>query len=128
MSVKGRPTSRECLKKIKAAQEKILQSDWAPAERTKLLANFEELDLWTSEEHTDALQTAIQEVKPEDYAGSYPPLRSYEEACKDAELFAFAWDSTQFSCRMYLKFCFVRGSLYMLSFHKDRPPKGGEEK
>ena len=128
MSVKGRPTARERLRKIKAAQEKIVQSDWAPAEQTKLLANFEELNLWTSEDFETALRAAIQEVKPEHYVGGYPPQRSYEKICKEAEMFAFAWDSTLFGCRMYLKFSLVRDSLYIFSFHKDRPPKGGEEK
>jgi len=36
----------------------------------KLLPEFDDLDRWTLEEQTEALAAALDEARPEDYAGS----------------------------------------------------------
>lgn len=62
----------------------------------------------------------MKEVKSSDYAGGRPPQKSYESKIKDCDLFAFAWDSTHMSERMYLKFVIKNENFYYVSFHKDR--------
>jgi len=115
-----RPSHGELQGKILKARGKIAAGDWLAASFEKLLPEFEELDLWTEEERNRALEMAADEVEPEHYAGQRPPQRSYEDACKGAELFAFAWHSRHYGRQMYLKFCFVKETLYIVSFHEDR--------
>jgi hypothetical protein len=119
-----RPSHSELLGKILKARGKLSQNDWAPASLKKLLPELKELDLWTTEEQSLALATAANEIRPEDYAGTRPPQESYEDPCEGAELFAFRWDSKHFKKRMYLKFCFVKETLYVVSCHEHRDRKG----
>lgn len=65
-----------------------------------------------------AVREALKEISPEEYRGPKPPLESYQEACKGAELYAFRWDSTRFKCAMYLKFCVFDDQLFIHSFHR----------
>jgi len=121
-----RPTHAELQGKILKARRKIAEGDWLAAEVRKLLPELELLDLWTAEEQTKALEIAVNEIRPEDYVGQRPPQRSYEEACKGAELFAFAWESRHMAKRLYLKFCLVKDTLYVVSFHEDKGRKEEE--
>ena len=120
-----RPSHRELLGKILTARAKVSNRDWAVADIAALLPEFEALDLLTSEEQNTALESAFNEIAPEHYAGHRPPQKSYEQVCAGAELFAFTWDSASFACQMYLKFCFVKDTLYIVSFHKSRT--GGDD-
>jgi hypothetical protein len=88
------------------------------ADIAKLLPEFHDLDRWTLEEQTEALAAALNEVGPEHCAGSRPPQKSYERTCKGAEVFAFAWESAHFGRKMCLKICFVKDTLYIVSFHR----------
>jgi hypothetical protein len=119
-----RPSHAETLGKILKARQKVAADDWLAADLAKLLPEFHDLDCWTLDEQTEALGTALGEVGPEHYAGSRPPQKSYERICKGAELFAFAWESAHFGRRMYLKICFVKDTVYIVSFH---PAKFGKE-
>ncbi len=121
----SRPSNRECYRKIQFALGKVRDGDWAPADASKLNSNFLDLDLITAEEQTRALMNALQEITPHDYKGSHPPQMSYEPLVRGAELFAFAWASSSFGCRMYLKFCVFREEVYFFSLHKER--QGGDE-
>jgi len=113
----GRPSHAEALGKILKARERVAAKDWLAADIAKLLPEFHDLDCWTLDEQTEALGAALGEVGPGHYAGSRPPQKSYERACKGAELFAFVWESAHFGRRMYLKICFVKETLYIVSFH-----------
>lgn len=126
-NVENRPSHREILKKLVAAREKVSAADWLAASLEKLLPEFDALDLVTLEEQNNALETALNEIAPEFYAGGRPPQRSYEDNCEGAEMFAFSWDSPHHGKRMYLKFCFVGETLYVVSFHEDREREGGRQ-
>ena len=121
-----RPSHAETLGKIARARQKVAARDWLAADIGKLLPEFHDLERWTLEEQTEALGAALDEVDPGHYAGSHPPQKSYERACKGAELFAFAWESAHFGRRMYLKICFVKDTLYLVSFHPEKPGKESE--
>lgn len=118
-----RPGHSELRGKILKARAKIAADDWFMASPEKQVAEFRDLNLWTEAEMTQALEVAANEIAPEHYAGTRPPQKSYEKACREAELFAFSWDSGHFRRRMYLKFCFVKETLFIVSFHQDRTPK-----
>lgn len=118
-----RPSHAECEGKIFKARAKVADDDWTPASPAKLLPEFAELALLTAEERQAGLLAALGEIRPEDYAGYRPPQTSYEEPCREAELFAFQWSSSHFKRGMYLKFCFVKETLYIVSFHESRVGK-----
>lgn len=121
-----RPSHAEVLGKIRKARQKVAAKDWLAADIGKLLPEFHDLDCWALEEQTEALAAALGEARPEHYAGSRPPQRSYERACKGAELFALVWESARFRRRMYLKVCFVKETLYIVSLHPAKFEKESE--
>jgi hypothetical protein len=119
----SRPSEKELWIKITAFREKVSAGDWAVVELLKNIPQFEALGCWTYEERTAALEAAGNEIRPEHYKGGHPPQHAYEQVCKHAELFAFRWESPHFKMVMYLKFCFVKQSLFLVSIHVDEPEK-----
>ena len=120
-----RPGHSELRGKILKARAKITTADWLMASPEKQLAEFHDLGLWTAAETREGLEAALNEIEPEHYAGVRPPQKSYEKACRGAELLAFSWDSAHFRRMMYLKLCFVKETLFVVSFHRHR--LAGEE-
>ncbi|HEV2960450.1 MAG TPA: hypothetical protein VG649_01395 [Candidatus Angelobacter sp.] len=108
-----RPSEKELRKKLEEAKMLIRQDRWSPASPGKLAANFSEIeeklniDATLSEDHKALLLAALDEIKVADYAGEHPPQKSYEPATKNVDMFAFCWQSSYFSERMYFKFCLV---------------------
>jgi hypothetical protein len=84
------------------------------------------LNCWTAEEQSLALEAAANEIAPEQYVGTHPPQKAYEEVCVGAELFAFLWKSKHFGGWMYFKFCFVKDTFFVVSIHEDKR-RGKEE-
>lgn len=113
-----RPSVKELTGKIRQAREKASGKQWMAADYRKLAAQFDELNCYTEEEQNQALEAALNEVQPGHYTGPRPPGKSHEEACKEAEMFAFAWESRHFACPMYVKFAFVQETLFLISLHK----------
>ena len=62
----------------------------------------------------------LDEISPDYYAGSRPPQRSYENAIKGADLFAFEWQSRLLKAKVYCKFALREGNLWLVSLHKSR--------
>jgi hypothetical protein len=116
----GRPSVKELLGKIEQAREHVAKDDWLPVDPLKVLPEFEDLECFTAGERQKALEAALNEINPEDYEGQRPPAKAYEQPCKNAELFAFCWHSTHFKKKMYLKFCFVQKTFYVVSIHRSR--------
>lgn len=78
------------------------------------------------EDISHVLLDILKEITPNDYAGSYPPQRSYEEEILQCELFSFRWISKRLGCRAYLKFAFKRDRMWLVSLHEDRKDEEGE--
>ena len=80
------------------------------------------------EDQRRILIAAIDEIRPEHYAGSRPPKQSYEQAIRDKELFAFRWTSAFFDDHdMYFKFC-IKGAgkdqrVFICSIHEHHENK-----
>jgi hypothetical protein len=119
----SRPSEKELWAKITRLREKLGADDWLVVDPLKLVPQFQALNLWTEDERSAALEAASNEIRPEHYKGGRPPLRAYERVCVEAELFAFAWKSVYFGKPMYLKFCFVKETLFLVSIHRDEPEK-----
>ena len=113
-----RPTEKELWKKIAKLRSAIASDSWQLASIEKVAPQLSSLGCVTAEETKDFLSAVAEEVEPKSYAGSKPPQKAYEPLCKEAELFAFCWQSQAANVRLYFKFCFVRESLYIVSIHK----------
>jgi hypothetical protein len=105
-----RPSLKELWGKINEARALVQKSRWAPAFPEKLKADFDELEgalgIETAlpEDQMAILMQALTEIQAADYAGTRPPMRSYERATRSLEMFAFRWKSAHFNCKMYFKF------------------------
>lgn len=95
----------------------LAEGEWYPANTFNLDADWRRLDLWSDEDRLDALRRAAGEVSLDDFDPPPPPSRSGEPACKGALMRAFVWTSASFNLRMYFKFAFHRGYLYIFSLH-----------
>ena len=119
-----RPSHKELKRKIETARRLLALGRWGAAENEKLWANFAELDLTLAEEQECALRAAFAELRPEFYYGTRPPTRSYEPAARDAEMFAFVWQSKHFGKAMYCKWAIVgsrrTARLVLFSLHPSR--------
>jgi hypothetical protein len=115
------PTHRELTKKLRMFVEQIAAGPVLIADPAKFRRDMQLLQIYTSEELSIELRSMASEVRPEHYVP--PPVRkiSYEEACKGAPMFDFAWDSIARRERMYLKFAVKAGRCMLLSCHPDAP-------
>lgn len=114
-----RPTYSELNQKIRQAKEAV-STDRVMLFRPFLLA-LDAHDLgYIYSEILSLLNDLLEEINPKDYAGQYPPQRSYEEEIFQSELFPFAWMSKRLGCRVYLKFSLKGKELWLISLHQER--------
>ena len=119
-----RPTYSEIQGKIKQAKEAIARDDFRVLKPSVVALDAFALGVHF-EEITSVLIGLLDEIKPGNYAGTYPPQRSYEDGISQRELFAFQWLSKRLGCVAYLKFAFEGSHLWLVSLHSDRvDPKG----
>lgn len=114
------PTKEQRQDALQRATAKIASYDWYAVDMPRLDKSLRALGVYGFNQIREALLSALKEIRPEDYCGSFPPEASYEEQTKDAPLFAFAWKSGAFGRPMYLKFCFHDDELYIVTFHQQR--------
>ena len=114
-----RPTPKELGKKIAAARAMILGWAWEPANPGKLMTQFGRLGLFSREEQGLALAAAAGELSAGNYAGHRPPQECTEEPFAEEEMFAFAWQSPHFGCRMYFKFVVGKTKCGVVSLHRE---------
>ena len=120
-----RPTYSELNQKIKQAKEAV-SADRVFLFRSYLLAG-DAFELgYVFSEILSLLAELLEEINPKDYAGQYPPQRSYEEEIFQSELFPFAWMSKRLGCRVYLKFTLKGKELWLISLHQERKHKREE--
>lgn len=119
-----RPTYSEIQRKIKQAGEAIARNDFRVLKPAIVALDAFELGIQI-EKIDSVLIELLDEIKPGNYAGTYPPQRSYEEELSQRELFAFRWLSKRLGCMTYLKFAFTGSHLWLVSLHPDRvDPQG----
>jgi hypothetical protein len=119
-----RPTYSEIQGKIKQAKEAIGRGEFRVLKPSIVALDAFELGIQI-EEMTSVLIELLDEIKPGNYAGTYPPQRSYEDGIFQRELLAFQWLSKRLGCMTYIKFAFEGSHLWLVSLHSDRvDPKG----
>jgi hypothetical protein len=114
-----RPTYSERHQKIKQAKESVARDKVIFFRHYLLAADAFELD-YNFSEIPNLLRGLLEEITPRDYAGAYPPQRSYEDELFRSELFPFAWMSKRLGCRVYLKFALKEGEMWLVSLHQER--------
>ncbi len=119
-----RPSHSEIQGKIKQAREVVFRNYFSLLKPSIIALEALELGI-QFEEINPVLVELLDEVQPRNYAGTYPPQRSYEDRISQSELFAFRWMSKRLGCMVYLKFTFKGNQLWLISLHVDRTdPKG----
>lgn len=115
-----RPTSRELCKKIAEAKTCLSERPGLFAHPAKAVGELEALNILDTKDIWELIQTFLAEIGPDDYAGTYPPMRSYEKTIEGNELFAFSWLSRKCEKRMYIKFALKNNRYYYVSLHEDK--------
>lgn len=113
-----RPTCREIDKRLKEAKEALENRCVAFANPGKVIGELMSLEIEATDETWELISKLINEIRPEDYQGAYPPLKSYETKIENHDLWAFSWHSYQLKQQMYLKFSIKAGFFYYVSLHK----------
>jgi hypothetical protein len=84
----GRPSHKEINRKIKEAKEAVSKNRISILNPVSLAVDALELGL-DVRSISNTLTGLLEEITPDQYAGLYPPQRSYKDEIKDCELFAF---------------------------------------
>ena len=114
-----RPSHKEISRKLKLAKEAVSENRISILNPVGVSADTLELGL-NLRTILNILSDLLEEIEPNDYAGQYPPQRSYEPEIKDCELLAFQWLSKKLGCRVYLKFTIKGDQLWLVSLHQAR--------
>jgi hypothetical protein len=119
-----RPSHKEISRKLKLSKEAVSENRISILNPVSVAADTLELGL-NLRNISNILSDLLEEIEPNDYAGQYPPQRSYEDEIKDCELLAFRWLSKKLGCRVYLKFTLKETRLWLVSLHEDRKETAG---
>jgi hypothetical protein len=84
------------------------------------VADAEELGIVIEDDLEELLLELLDNSCFNNYAGGRPPQKSYQQTIHGAELFAFAIQETSLNGPVYYKFSIIRGTLYLISLHRDR--------
>ena len=118
-----RPSPKELFNKIKQAKEAVSNNKVLIIAPEVIASDAIELDYQVGEIQK-VLQSLLDEIRPNQYAGSRPPQQSYKSRTWGLELFAFRWMSKKLGCETYIKFCLKERFIYLISLHQHRERKG----
>ncbi|MBN2568171.1 MAG: hypothetical protein JXB42_01950 [Deltaproteobacteria bacterium] len=114
-----RPTYKELDKKISQAKEAISKDGIYILEPHVIAMDALELGYEIGNIKAVLLEL-LAGMTPQQYVGSYPPQKSYEEDILNCDLFAFKRDSKRFGCEVYVKYALKKEELWLVSFHQHR--------
>ncbi|MCE5318398.1 MAG: hypothetical protein LLG04_13690 [Parachlamydia sp.] len=112
-----RPSQRELHKKIEEAKAALESGRCLFANPAKAVGELYALEMDDSSGVWPLIRALLNEIEPDDYAGSRPPQRAYEVLIAERELFAFSWNSGKLNKKMYLKFALKDRCYYYVSLH-----------
>ena len=121
----NRPSHKEISRKLTLAKEAVSENRISILNPVSVATDTLELGL-NLRNISNILGDLLEEIEPDDYAGKYPPQRSYEDEIKDCELLAFRWLSKKLGCRVYFKFTLRETRLWLVSLHEDRKEIAGD--
>ncbi len=116
-----RPSHKELAKKLRHATALVTKGLVSILEPNVILADAMELGYSFKLEFYSLLLELLHLATPENYAGTRPPLRSYESKIQGADLYAFVIKSAHLGgIDVYLKFAVYNDVLVIVSLHEDR--------
>lgn len=118
-----RPSKKEIDKRLNEAKDALQNQCVLFANEAKSVGELMALEIGETEELWPLIFDLIEELEFDDYAGRYPPEKSYEPTIANCELWAFSWNSNLLKKPMYLKFAIKEGVFYYVSLHKSKFPK-----
>lgn len=127
MRYRDRPSPKEIDKRLKDAKAALIAGRGYFASFDKCFDELNALDIGDVNEIWGLILELIEEIALEHYAGSKPPLKSYEPTIENCELFAFSWYSESLKKEMYLKFVVKEDCFYYVSLHVDKKTESGHE-
>jgi hypothetical protein len=118
-----RPSHKELYNKLREARMAVSKGLISLLNQDIIAAHAIELEYSIGTELIPVIEELLDYTTPGDYAGSRPPQKSYEREIEGLDLFPFVADCSRLKCRVYYKFAFVEGTLWLVSLHQDRPVK-----
>lgn len=116
-----RPSHKELMGKIRTASSAIMEGRRFFANTDKSVGELYNLEI-DNQQLWELLPKLLSEIEAlgidRCYCGKKPPEKSYEGKIKEADLFAFAWDSNLLEKKMYLKFAIVGEKFFYISLHE----------
>ena len=119
----NRPTIKELDNKIREAKAAIRNQNILLVNQDAIAEDALELEYDIAEELYEVLEELLNEICSDNYVGSRPPEKSYEDKIRNSDLFPFVIDSQRFQCEVYLKFTLGKNIFWLVSLHKNRPFK-----
>lgn len=89
MNKPNRPSEKELKGKLDEAKDFLSKEEGLFANPGNVTGELYDLDISDSKDVWCLIQSLIEEIKPKDYTGGRPPLKSYEKSIVGKELFAF---------------------------------------
>jgi len=118
-----RPTLKELNNKLKGALTALHNGKVLLINQTALAVDALELEFSIEFELLEVLSELLDSTSPNDYSGSRPPKRSYEDEISGLDLFAFVVKIDRFPVPVYYKFSLTKDELWLVSLHKDKKNK-----
>jgi len=116
----NRPSHKELSKKIKQAMTAVEKGDFRLLNMLALVSDADELGYVVDDDLADLLSELLGKSNINNYAGTRPPQKSYQQEIQGTELFAFVIEKTTLTKSVYFKFSLVEETMYLVSLHQDR--------
>lgn len=118
-----RPSHKELFNKLRSARIAVNNGQIVLLNQLALAADAIELKFSIEHDLKTILSELLAVSSPAHCTGVKPPQRSYEEAIRGLELFAFAVESKRFNSWIYFKFAMKEKVFWLVSLHPDRQMK-----
>lgn len=116
----GRPSHKEISGKIVQAKTAIKSGNIRIINMLSLVADADELGYLIETDLDDLLIELLNKSSPDNYTGTRPPQKSYQQEIQGSELFAFTIKATSLDGSIYFKFSMVGKVMFLISLHQDR--------
>ena len=121
----SRPSHKEISKKIARAKSAIESGNISILNMLSLVADADEIGYVIEDDLDGLLMELLGKSCLDNYTGTRPPQKSYQQEVQGAELFAFAIEETSLNGPIYYKFSMVEDMMFLISLHRDRKEVGG---
>ncbi len=116
----NRPSHKELSQKIAQAIAAIENGNIRILNMLSFMADADELGYVIDTDLNELLVELLNKSSLDNYEGSRPPQKAYQQKIIGAELFAFSVLETSLTRPVYYKFSIVEEVLYIVSLHLDR--------